>query len=550
METRTCAHCKKSFEITSDDFGFYERMGVPVPQKCPHCRQQQRTLFRNFKTLYKRPSSLSGKSIISVYAPDAPYPVYESNEWWSDTWDGLTYGRDIDWSRSFFEQFNELALVVPRFALMNTKSSDCEYANMTLASNNCYLIFGAIEDEDCAYGHIIWNSTDTFDGLYTFKCESCYECIDCLNSNKLLYSQECESCADSIGLYDCRSCTNCIGCVGLVGKSYHIFNQPFSHEEYKKFLEENPLHQKETILKIFTGREELRKKLPQRAFFGSHNNNVSGNHIYYSKNFHDSFDIKAGEDSRYCYTVHKAVNSYDCSFMPDIEESYNVLTGSGSRIMCSHICFDSNDIFYSDHCYGSNNLFGCFGLRQKSYCILNKQYTKEEYHELLPKLIELMKNRNEWGEFFPEKYSPFAYNEAIVNEYMPLTKDEALKEGYRWRDDIPATRGAGTIAYEALPKSPNEYTPALTKEVLTCEKCEKNYKLIPDEISFYTRMGIAIPQKCFNCRHDARMQARNPRQLWHANCASCNKDIETSYPPEKQKIYGLYCETCYQQEIV
>ena len=29
-------------------------------------------------------------------------------------------------------------------------------------------------------------------------------------------------------------------------------------------------------------------------------------------------------------------------------------------------------------------------LRNKSYCILNKQYTKEEYEELVPKIIEHM----------------------------------------------------------------------------------------------------------------------------------------------------------------
>jgi hypothetical protein len=39
----------------------------------------------------------------------------------------------------------------------------------------------------------------------------------------------------------------------------------------------------------------------------------------------------------------------------------------------------------------SSNLFGCIGLRGKEYCILNKQYTKEEYEALVPKIIEKMK---------------------------------------------------------------------------------------------------------------------------------------------------------------
>lgn len=553
METKTCKNCKQNFTIEAGDFAFYERMKVPAPTKCPLCRQQQRLLYRNFKTLYKRPSTLSGKSIVSVYAPDAPFPVYESSEWWADTWEGTSYGRDIDWSRSFFEQFNDLTLQVPHFSIMNTKSTACEYSNMTYESKNCYLVFGCVDDEDCAYGHIVWNSRDTLDGLYAFKCESCYECTDCLGSNKLLYSQECESCADSIGLFDCRSCTDCIGCVGLVGKSYHIFNQPVSREEYKTFLEEHPLYDNATISMILERREELRRALPQRAFFGSHNNEVSGNHIYYAKNVHDSFDIKSGEDSHYCHTAQKVVSTHDCSFCggtSGIEQCYQVLTCLGEKIIGSHSCIDSHDILYSDTCFGCNNLFGCFGLRQKSYCIFNKQYTKEEYEILMPRLISLMKEHGEWGEFLPASFSPFAYNESIVNEYMPLYKEEALAQGYRWRDDIPATRGAGTINYESLPKDPNSYTDTLVKEVLTCESCEKNYKLIPDEINFYKRMKLSLPRKCFNCRHEARMNMRNPRTLWDAKCFSCNEPMRTSYPPEAQEKYKLHCEKCYQKEML
>jgi hypothetical protein len=56
---------------------------------------------------------------------------------------------------------------------------------------------------------------------------------------------------------------------------------------------------------------------------------------------------------------------------------------------------------------GSSNLFGCIGLRGKEYCILNKQYTKEEYETLVPKIIEKMKADGEWGEFFHQRISPF-----------------------------------------------------------------------------------------------------------------------------------------------
>ena len=552
MENKICEKCGNEFQVDKNDHIFYDRMKVPVPKNCPTCRQQQRMLFRNFKTLYKRPSSKSGKMIISMYNPDVPFPVWSIEEWWADDWDVLDYCLNLDLSKHFVKQLEELAKKVPRFSIMNTKSENCEYSNMAMRSKNCYLVFGCVDNEDCDYGHIVWESKDCIDNLYLYKCELCYESIDCINSNKLLYSQECESCADSIGLYDCRDCVNCIGCVELRHKNNCIFNEQLTKEEYQEFLEKYPLNDKASILYILGKREELRKKMPARAVFGSHNNNVSGDHIYNANSVKQSFDIKGGgENSKYCYTVKKPVESFDNSFSTNNEYSYQVLTGgSNSNLIGAHLVFDSNNMYYSEICYNCKNCFGCFGLRNKEYCILNKQYTKEEYDKLVPQIIENMKASGDWGNFFPIWMSPFGYNESIANEYMPLEKSDALTQGFTWRDDIPHTKGQENCQYKDLPKNSGEYNDeTLLDKILRCELCDKNYRLISREIVFYRRMKLSIPAKCFNCRHQIRMNARNPRVLVEATCVACGNKTETTYPKEKHKQYKIYCEDCYKKEI-
>lgn len=552
METKICTKCHSKFIVDQNDHIFYERMKVPIPELCPTCRQQQRILFRNFKTLYKRPSSKSGKMIISMYNPDVPFPVWDIAEWWSDDWDASSYAMDLDFSIPFLKQVNKLLNKVPHFAIMNTKSENCEYSNMTFESKNCYLIFGCVGDENCDYGHIVWDSTDCVDNLYLYKCELCYECIDCLGSNKLLYSQECESCADSIGLFNCRGCTNCIGCVGLRQQSYQIFNQPVTKEEYKEFLNKYPISDEENIIYILNNREELRKKMPARSIFGSHNNNVSGDHIYNAHNVEQSYDIKdGGENSRYCYTVKRPIDSFDTSFSSYNQYCYQVLTGGyNNNLISTHLIFNSSNVYYSDTCYNSKNLFGCCGLRNKQYCILNKQYTKEEYEKLILQLIKNMKESEDWGNFFPIWMSPFGYNESIVNEYMPLTKEQALAQGFKWRDDIPHTRGQENCEYKNLPKNPEEYNDDnLLNKILKCESCGNNYRFISREIAFYKRMKLPIPAKCFNCRHQTRMNSRNPRVLNDVKCFSCGKVTSTTYPKEKHNQYKIYCEECYKKEI-
>ena len=132
---------------------------------------------------------------------------------------------------------------------------------------------------------------------------------------------------------------------------------------------------------------------------------------------------------------------------------------------------------------------------------------------------------------------------------MPLTKEEALTKGFKWKDNIPNTRGQGTIEYTDLPRNSEGYNDKLLNEILTCEKCEKNYKLIGREINFYKKNKLPLPSKCFNCRHEARMGKRNIRSLRNGICAKCGNVIQTSYKPEDQKIYKIYCEKCYQQEV-
>jgi hypothetical protein len=92
----------------------------------------------------------------------------------------------------------------------------------------------------------------------------------------------------------------------------------------------------------------------------------------------------------------------------------------------SSVAFHSNNVLYSDTCHACKDCFGCVGARHKQYCILNKQYTKEEYEVLVSQIIEKMKADGERGEFFPTTISIFGYNETEAQTYYPMTKEEAI----------------------------------------------------------------------------------------------------------------------------
>jgi hypothetical protein len=142
----SCAHCRQTFEITDDDLKFYDRISpvfngkkysITPPTLCPDCRQQRRAAHLNELNLYKRTCDLTGKMIISNFSPDNSHKVYNQESWYSDAWDPLSYGRDIDWNRSFFEQYKELCDAIPYPALFTGYKYD-ENADYTNYSGKNY----------------------------------------------------------------------------------------------------------------------------------------------------------------------------------------------------------------------------------------------------------------------------------------------------------------------------------------------------------------------------------------------------------------------------
>jgi hypothetical protein len=79
--------------------------------------------------LYTRKCDATGKNVISNYSLDKQIKVYNQDFWWSDSWDAMKYGLDIDLSKSFFEQMNNLRSKVPTIALWMASNVNSEYVN-------------------------------------------------------------------------------------------------------------------------------------------------------------------------------------------------------------------------------------------------------------------------------------------------------------------------------------------------------------------------------------------------------------------------------------
>jgi len=594
-ETKTCQNCKTEFRIEPEDFAFYEKIKVPPPTWCPECRLQRRMLFRNEMNLYKRKCDCHEEMVFTSIAPESQTKIYTADMWYSDKWDPIDYGREYDFSRPFFDQLKDLIKEVPRLNLTALRLIDSPYCNNASGLRSCYLLFNSETSENCVYGNGITDSKEVFDSYFMKQMEHGYEDFVCLRSYNVFFSSNVSDSQDIYFSDDLVGCSYCFGCVSLRNKHYMIFNKPYSQNEYNEKIKAFDVGSHENVMKLRNQLVGSRLRFPVKYMHGRQNMDVSGDYITHSRNVHDSFFIDDFENCKFCFSMglKPTKDCYDFCWGGAAELVYEAVSVGLNTNQLRFVyelwpdCFDQT---YCGFCPGSSHLFACIGLRNKQYCILNKQYLKEEYESLVPKIIQHMNDVPytdsqgrvyRYGEFFPPELSPFAYNETIAQEYFPLTKEQALEQGYGWRDPEPRHYEI-TIAVQDLPDHIKDISDSILKETIGCahcatsnvaqcnEQCTTAFKIIPQELEFYRKMNLPLPRLCPNCRHYQRLKQRNPLKLWHRKCTCggstsengiytnqtshfhgsthCPNEFETPYAPDRPEI--VYCEQCYQAEVI
>lgn len=579
----SCKSCRVFFVIDEKDKQFYESMNVPEPTWCPECRLQRRLSWINLRKLYRRKLSNSDKEVISMYSQDKPYTIVEDKDWWSDQYDLTEYGVDYDFSRPFFEQYKELMKRTPFPHLHRdfARMDNSEYCNAATGVKNCYMSMAIDECEDTYYCITVEKMKECVDCAFSGQSQLCYEGINLTNCYKTFFSQTCENSHDLLFCQDCTGCTSCFGCINLKNASYHIFNKPYSKEEYEKIIGE-------MNLATARGTEQARQKSddffqtqPHRFMHGIQNSDVTGDYIDHSKNVHDSFTVGNTQDCRYVHFIRSIdvpnATGYDWSlFGIGSERMYE---SAWCGLKCNTILFSvwnyyASYLTYSFGCHSSDNLFGCIGLRKKKYCILNKQYTKEEYESLVPRIVKHMNDMPyqdslnriyTYGEFFPSELSPFAYNETLAQDYLPSNENKAQSSGFTWKSMDTALPENHT-SWKDIPESVSEISDSdISRKIILCRgydtngdeavdhNCSRVFKYIPQEIAFYRANNLPLPRYCHNCRHYRRIQRRNPMQTWERTCmcnktghnheGNCRNQFQTSYDSNGSEI--VYCDHCY-----
>jgi hypothetical protein len=550
-----CIKCSHSFSTSVGEISLFEKMKIPVLKVCPECRFKMKALWRNETTLYSgQKCDMCEKNIITMFNPQSSHTIYCFDCYYSDKWNPEDYKMDYEMTRPFFDQLKELVLKVPKPQMSRTvgigPNINSDYSNCSGGIKNCYMTSNTGNSEDCLFSRGLKDCVETCDAYYGVKMDQCYEVVNTQQSSKLTYSKNAVGCVDSHFLLNCSGCTDCFGCVNIRNKSYCWYNEQLTKEEYQSNIQE--------VIGSYEQIEYHKSKFydhalsfPMRATSNVKAIESTGDYLFETKNVHNSMEITSAEDSYHMYSSKLIKDSsgtigfgYNAEMLVEC-----VASGTSSRLIGCLTIDDSKDLAYCLYVRSnSSDLFGCDSLKGKKYCILNKQYSKEEYEALKNHIVKELIDMGIYGLMIPEDLAPFAYNECIAQDNFPLTKEVAVSLGYRWEDGIQITKGKETLKPEEVPDNIKDVPDTIKNEILKCVSCERNYKIIEQELVFYCKMNLPIPRKCFYCRHRGRIALRGPYKFWDRTCAHCSKSIKTNYSPERPEI--VYCEDCYRSEVI
>ena len=343
---KSCKNCSANFTIEPDDLGFYEKMQVPPPTQCPECRLIRRLARRNERTFHRRICEKCSKPTLSVFAEASGIHVYCRPCWWSDSWDGMDYGVDYDPSRPFLDQLDELFHHVPIQALYGLYATleNSDYTNMVGWLKNCYMVTYSDYGENLVHGSFVNYSKDSVDNLMGLNLELCYETINCTQCYQTFFSVDCDGCNNVWYSKNCSGCTNCYGCVNLRNKSYHIFNEPYTKEEYEKKIK--TITQEEA--------EKFWTQHPQKFMHGFNNENVLGDYLTDCKNAFHCFDSSNLWDCTYVFQAFNplktAMDIHECGDAERLYECANLGYNAYNMLFSMFGLADATDLLYCLNC--------------------------------------------------------------------------------------------------------------------------------------------------------------------------------------------------------
>ena len=541
-----CRETGEEFELSEGMYDTYKKNGVPLPTVAPHIRLLRMRAHMGGIELFMRTDG-QGKDIVSVYDPQSPGQIVDVDYAFSDEFNALQYGKELNVQESFFSQWKKLSETVPRPAIATDDNSEnCTWCSYDLEFKNCYATFGGVSNENLLFCDMCINSKHSVDSGNITKSEWCYDSVSCFQCANTYYSAFCESSYDIAFCFGCKNVSNSFGCYNIQNKKYCFFNQQLTKDQYEEYMKKIDLGNRAVSDAYW---QKKVKDLWANAYLSANVNfnseralgdelinckDTYGISVFTAERLYNTFDASFAKDSCYittCNTIEKSVNCLRC-------------INAYENKMCI-ACEGCVDMEYCENCVSCEHCFGCIGLNHKKFCIFNVEYSEEEYWKKLDEIKSAMFIRGEYGEFFPYFTSLFAYNTSHADVFFPLEKEEVEKLQSRW---YVFSKNNQTSLTESVPEKLNSVGDDILQKQFICPSSGRLLRVVRPQLTFHKKMNVALPAEHPSVRRKKKYKLMGGLKLHKTNCVECQIEIYTRYnPASSQKIV---CGECYNKILL
>jgi hypothetical protein len=436
-----------------------------------------------------------------------------------------------DHTTSFFELYESLQKkAIVAWTKVIWKNENSNYNDIVLWAKDAYLNFVVLDSQSVMYSYGVNSCDNVMNWFQILMSSTVYESRAVSKSSNIFYSSGIQ---DSDAIWFCANmigCKECIWCNGLINQSYCISNVSLEKQEYEV--------QKAEILNEKNEFQILWNKILKKPW------------INQWEDIEGQFNRNCNEIQQWYFNLNVTTwrNVVLGSGTGDSTEIYDVLSFGGTTAQHCYGCMwvgrnashaycsvevspSVHNVYYSYLLDSCSYCLWCIWLKNKSYCIFNKQYSKEERHDEVDTIFTQMESEWTLWSFFPWSINPFYFNDTVA--YLmddSFTKEEVEAQGYLRRDepitvDVPEwvqtvkvselggyegrlvdwkfTSIAGTL--NPLPEGHPPFEggnderawtidPEIMKKVIVDEQWNA-YRVIPMEYEFLVKHGLPLPRK-------------------------------------------------------
>ena len=408
--------------------------------------------------------------------------------------------------KDFFTTLEKLFTSIPMSATIQQGKNDAtEYADSVLNSKSVYLAFGAFEAcSYIAYSALVTNNCSyIFNSMQiTNSCENIYYSKAIDKSSNIYYSKFIINSSNIRFSSNLTGCRDCIGCQDLQNVSYHINNKQYTKDAYEEYR---------TMMMQKTNLFEEKYALVSNTSLNAGSKNSTWNGILFSSDIENGYYVTRANKWRNLVLItgeNSDSNLYDCCDTGiNAVDFYGVQAGwtNANNYYCVSQCESCFNIYYSYYLHNCSYCIGCVGLKNKSYCIFNKEYSKEEREQNANEIFAQMDADGTLGKFFPGSMNPFYFNDTAAYMIDPsFTKEEVEKLWYLRRDepikvDIPASAEVvQTSELDQYEWFDSQWKWSIHSSILKkiiIDTQGNYYRIVQMEYDFLVKHGLPLPRK-------------------------------------------------------